>query len=233
MPLALELAASRVAVLSPGAIARGLDDALALLPMRARRWTGATGCWTPRPSARCARSRSSAAAPRWSTRSSVCSLEALETLVAHSLLRAENDRFRLLETVRQYALERVEPAARDRHRDRFLELAERTREDVLSPRQPAAFAALDEEAANLAAAIEHALATDPAKALRFCLALDFWFRARARFARGRRRVRARAGGGRPATGAARPRAGRVGLDRGRLRRLHPRQRAGGRGRAQR
>ena len=71
--------------------------------------------------------------------------------------------------------------ARDRHRDLFLALAERAHEDVLSPRQPAAFAALDEEAANLAAAIEHALATDPAKALRLCLALDFWFRARARF----------------------------------------------------
>ena len=52
VPLALELAASRVAVLSPGAIARGLDDALELLTGRparcAPRWTGATGCWTRR-----------------------------------------------------------------------------------------------------------------------------------------------------------------------------------------
>ena len=43
------------------------------------------------------------------------------------------------------------------------------------------FAALDPESANLAAALDCALETDPEKALRLCLALDFWFRARARF----------------------------------------------------
>jgi DNA-binding CsgD family transcriptional regulator len=52
---------------------------------------------------------------------------------------------------------------------------------VLTPRQPEAFAALDLEAANLAAALDRALKTDSGKALRLCLALDFWLRARARF----------------------------------------------------
>jgi DNA-binding CsgD family transcriptional regulator len=43
------------------------------------------------------------------------------------------------------------------------------------------FAALDAEAANLAAACDRALETNPGKALRLCLALEFWYRARARF----------------------------------------------------
>ena len=184
VPLALELAASRVAVLSPAAIARGLDDALDLLT--GRRSLRASLDWSygllddeaRRALSALAVFRGGAALEH---ALELCSLPALETLVEHSLVRVEDERFRILEVVRQYALERLETDARDRHRDLFLELAERAREDVLSPRQPEAFAALDEDAANLAAAIEHALETDPAKALRLCLALDFWFRARARF----------------------------------------------------
>ena len=184
VPLALELAASRVAVLSPATIARGLDDALDLLT--GRRSLRASLDWSygllddeaRRALSALAVFRGGAALEH---ALELCSLPALETLVEHSLVRVEDERFRILEVVRQYALERLETDARDRHRDLFLELAERAREDVLSPRQPEAFAALDEDAANLAAAIEHALDTDPAKALRLCLALDFWFRARARF----------------------------------------------------
>ena len=117
-------------------------------------------------------------------------LAALETLVEHSLVRVdalgESVRYRILETVRQYALERLDEAGerallRDRHRDALLALAERQRRAALTPRQPEVFAALDPEAANLAAALDHAVETDPDKALRLCLALDFWYRARARF----------------------------------------------------
>ena len=187
MPLALELAASRVAVLTPGAIARGLDDALDLLTARSGRqslrasldWSyGLLGAEERRALCDLAVFRGGAALEH---ALELCSLPALETLVEHSLVRVENERFRMLETVRQYALERLDGDARDRHRDLFLALAERAREDILSPRQPEAFAALDEEAANLAAALDRALETDPAKALRLCLALDFWFRARAHF----------------------------------------------------
>ena len=42
---------------------------------------------------------------------------------APALVQVENDRFRLLEIVRQYALERLATDARDRHRDLFLALA--------------------------------------------------------------------------------------------------------------
>ena len=70
---------------------------------------------------------------------------------------------------------------RDRHRDALLALAERERQAALTPRQPEVFVALDPEAANLAGALDRAIETDPDKALRMCLALDFWYRARARF----------------------------------------------------
>ena len=210
MPLALELAAARVAVLAPDAIAHGLKDALGLL--------------TARSLTREARHRSLRASLDWSygllpaearillrrlgvfaagtsleLAREVCAgdglapvhvLAALETLVEHSLVqidaRGKSVRYRVLETVRQYALERLTDAGehellRDRHRDALLVLAERQRREALTPRQPEVFAALDTEAANLATALERALQTDPDKALRLCLALDFWYRARARF----------------------------------------------------
>ena len=181
VPLALELAASRVAVLSPGAIARGLDDALALLSMRASLdWSyGLLDAEAQRALCALAVFRGGAALEHALER---CSLEALETLVAHSL-RARGERS--FPDARDRAPVRARAARHRRARPppRPVPGAGRTRAGGRAVAAPAAaFAALDEEAANLAAAIEHALATDPAKALRLCLALDFWFRARARFA---------------------------------------------------
>jgi predicted ATPase/DNA-binding CsgD family transcriptional regulator len=210
MPLALELAAARVAMLAPAAIARGLEDALdlkpagsygaaarhrtlraslawsyGLLPVDARVLLGRLGVFVGGTSPELARE--------------VCAggrlpphrvLPAMETLVEHSLVHVDADhgvvRYRVLETVRQYALERLGVAGerellRDRHLDALLALAERQRRAALTPRQPEVFAALDPEAANLAAALDRALESDPGKALRLCLALDFWYRARARF----------------------------------------------------
>ena len=210
MPLALELAAARMAVLPPEAIARGLEDALGLLatssaPTEARHRTlRASLDWSHEllpADARMLLRRLGVfvdGAPLELCRA-VCAgeelapgrvLAALEPLVEHSLVRVdargETVRYRVLETVRQYALERLDDAGerelmRDRHRDALLAFAERQRREALTPRQPAVFAALDPEAANLAAAFDRALETDPPKALRMCLALDFWFRARARF----------------------------------------------------
>jgi predicted ATPase/DNA-binding CsgD family transcriptional regulator len=210
MPLALELAAARVAVLSPEAIAHGLENALGLLTARslaaeARHQTlRASLDWSygllP-ADARILLRRLGVFAGGTSLdlARGVCAgkglppgqvLAALETLVEHSLVQIDahgkSARYRVLETVRQYALERLTDAGerelmRDRHRDELLVLAERQRREALTPRQPEVFAALDPEAANLATALDRALETDPDKALRLCLALDFWYRARARF----------------------------------------------------
>jgi predicted ATPase/DNA-binding CsgD family transcriptional regulator len=210
MPLALELAAARVAVLSPPAIARGLEDSLGLLTARSFAleerhrslrasldWSYGLLCTDARILLR--RLAVFAGGTTLELAKEVCGWEglapseiltALETLVEHSLVQVdahgETVRYRLLETVRQYALERLEeagerPPIRGRHLDALLALAERQRREALTPRQPEVFAALDPEAANLGAALDHGLATHPDKALRLCLALDFWYRARARF----------------------------------------------------
>jgi predicted ATPase/DNA-binding CsgD family transcriptional regulator len=188
-PLALEIAAARVSVLTPAEIARGLDDALGLLSAlhASLDWSyGLLGAEAQRL-LRALAVFADGATLEYARQ--VCGgdvLCALETLAEHSLVRADGGRYRLLETVRQYALARLEAAGeaeavRDRHRDAFMALAEREGRDALTPRQPDVFAALDAEAANVEAALDRALATDPEAALRACLALQFWFRARARF----------------------------------------------------
>jgi predicted ATPase/DNA-binding CsgD family transcriptional regulator len=210
MPLALELAAARAAVLAPEAIARGLEDALDLLTTRSRAaeprhqtlrasldWS--FGLLPAHARLLLRRLGVFAGGTSLELARQVCAgeglapgqvLGALETLVEHSLVQVDADggavRYRLLETVRQYALERLADAGErertgDRHVDALLTLAERQRREALTPRQPDVFAALDPEAANLAAALDRALESDPEKALRLCLALDFWYRARERF----------------------------------------------------
>jgi len=112
----------------------------------------------------------------------------LARLVEKSLVAADEGgrerRYRLLETVRLYARERLDDAGETaalagRHAAWALELTERERDSPL----------LDPEAANLRAALDTLLAREPRDALRFCVALwPFWLRrieleeARRRFA---------------------------------------------------
>jgi predicted ATPase/DNA-binding CsgD family transcriptional regulator len=118
-------------------------------------------------------------------------LDLLASLVEQSLVIAEQRdsevRYRLLETVRQYGLERLaeageEETVRARHRDHFLALAEEARPHLESASQPEWVRILDPEAANLAAAIDYALSTNPELALRFGAALYRWWHTRGRFA---------------------------------------------------
>jgi predicted ATPase/DNA-binding CsgD family transcriptional regulator len=118
-------------------------------------------------------------------------LELLAALVDKSLVQADEHgpavRYRLLESMREYALDRLDEAdetdgARDRHRDFFLEVAESIEPAMLTPRQPEVMGVLDPEAANLQLAIEWAAGTEPDKALRLCVALTLWWRLRSRFA---------------------------------------------------
>ena len=134
MPLALELAAARVAVLSPEAIAHGLEDALGLLTARSpvgearHRTLRASLDWSygllP-ADARILLRRLGVFAGGASLELAreVCAgealapaqvLAALETLVEHSLVQSDahgaSVRYRLLETVRQYALEQLADA---------------------------------------------------------------------------------------------------------------------------
>src|SRR5262249_15225765 len=89
-------------------------------------------------------------------------------------------RYRMLETVREYAREKLhesheEAAARRRHAEFYLGLAEGTREAFSSPGQEAALTRLETERENLRAALDWAQAAAPEQHLRLAAALwPFW-----------------------------------------------------------
>src|SRR6476659_9809959 len=204
MPLAIELAAARVAVLTPAQIVERLDDSLDLLSAGARtamtrqQTLRATLAWSVdlldgdeqvllRRLAVFAGSFGLDAAEE------VCGEQPLDRgeivsllgrLVDKSLVHVEEGagehRYRLLETVRQYAAEQlVEAGEREtferRHRERYVELAESdpTPAGDLPARER--LRRLDLERENLRAALASALANDPQAGLRLAVALwRFW-----------------------------------------------------------
>jgi predicted ATPase/DNA-binding CsgD family transcriptional regulator len=118
-------------------------------------------------------------------------LDLLGALVDRSLVVADDNgetvRYGLLETVRQYALDQLNESGEreevlDRHRDAMLALAERAAPELETPREGIWQAALDLEADNLIAAIERAILTNPEIALRLCTALRQWLWHRWRYA---------------------------------------------------
>ncbi len=208
LPLALELAAGRVGALSPAAIAERLDDRFRLLrtgsnaaPTR-QQTLSATLQWShdllePDEEVLFRRLAIFAGGFPLDAVEEVCAAGGLDVseiadglarLAEKSLVSVEEGgrerRYRLLETVRLYARERLaaaaeEPAVASRHAQWALALAERERG---SPR-------LDLETPNLRAALDTLLARVPHDALRLCVALlPFWLRrieldeARRRFA---------------------------------------------------
>ncbi len=113
-------------------------------------------------------------------------LDELESLVDKSLLRQDagcgETRFRLLETVREYAAERLdergdEAAIRERHARFFLGLAEAAARELHGPDQVAWLARLDRDHANLLASVRWFVANGRVEeALREVAALEwFWF----------------------------------------------------------
>ena len=153
LPLAIELAAARVRILSPQAIASRLDDRLGLLvggardlPARQRTLRGALE-WShdllqPEERRLFARLGVFAGSGRLDTAEDVCSgaelaldvLDGTAALAEQSLVRVIQDRhadprFLMLETIREYAVERLEATAeiarlRDRHATAYLALAQ-------------------------------------------------------------------------------------------------------------
>jgi predicted ATPase/DNA-binding CsgD family transcriptional regulator len=209
IPLAIELAAARVRVLSVQQIRAGLADRFHLL-------TGGTRTVLPRQ-------QTLRASVDWSHKllsveertvfrrlgvfvggftldmaEEVCAdqrieryaiLDLVTALVDKSLVLAEElgpaIRYGMLETIRQYAAEHLADSTerdeiRDRHRDALLALAERAAPELETSRQPSWLPILDLEAANLAAAFERALETDARLALRLGVALTFYWSGRAR-----------------------------------------------------
>jgi non-specific serine/threonine protein kinase len=122
-------------------------------------------------------------------------LDLLTQLVDKSLVQAEvgtgEERYRLLETVRQYGWERLveageATAARDRHRDWCVALAERAEPELCGTRQLEWLERLDAEYDNLRAAIEWSLEVDPTAGLRLTGSLWQFWQLRENLAEGRR-----------------------------------------------
>jgi len=152
LPLAIELAAARVRILSPQAIAGRLDDRLGLLvggardlPTRQRTLRGAIE-WShelldPVERRLFARLGVFTGGGRLDTAEGVCGdaelgvdvLDGTASLAEQSLVRVIEDdhadsRFLMLETIREFAVERLEAspesiAVRDRHASAYLDLA--------------------------------------------------------------------------------------------------------------
>jgi non-specific serine/threonine protein kinase len=113
-------------------------------------------------------------------------LDLLSSLVDKSLVAVEKTdaffRYRLLETVRQYARERLvegggAEAIRHRHRDYFVALAEDADQRLLGAEQADALRLFEDEHDNLRLALEWSHAEAPAhEDLRLCGAMHrFWF----------------------------------------------------------
>ena len=206
IPLALELAAARVKVLSVEQIALRLDDRFRLLTGGSRtvlprqQTLHAALDWsyellTDQEKALLARLSVFAGGWRLEAAESVCAgdpieewevLDLLARLVDKSLVSAEmqgeQERYNLLETVRQYGQERLlesggQGAVRRRHRDWFVTYAEQQIAFLLSgSHEASAIERLEEEYANLRSAFDEALrGTDDSDALARLAGSLYWF----------------------------------------------------------
>lgn len=115
-------------------------------------------------------------------------LDTVQSLLDKSFLKRRDDlgepRFWMLETIREYGLERLvadEPGAatvRERHAGYFLDLAEKAREPLRGPDQTRWLDRLEAERPNVRAALVHYIASgDVERAIRLAGAYgNFWYR---------------------------------------------------------
>jgi tetratricopeptide (TPR) repeat protein len=109
-------------------------------------------------------------------------LDTLQSLVEKSLLRFTNERYWMLETIREYALERLEGsgesnAVRDGHAAWTLALAQRLKPDTLGgPKQANALQVVDANVPSIRSALLRFLEVeDYERAVLLCLALtNYW-----------------------------------------------------------
>ena len=212
LPLAIELAAARVRFLPPAALLERLESRLNLLtggprdaPARQRTLRDEIS-WSydllsadeqglfRRLSAFTDGSTLAAAEALANRDGDLDVFAGLGSLVDSSLLRQdEHDgepRFAMLETIREYGLERLadsgeEPAVRQSLAAYFLALAQAAEPELTSPTQLAWLERLETEHSNLRAALGWALEHDAETALRLAGALWRFWRYRAHFTEGR------------------------------------------------
>jgi len=206
LPLALELAAARVRLLSPPALLQRLDKSLSLLTGGARdlperqRTLRATIEWSHDLLA----PEQQAAFRRLSVFRGSFTLEAAEavagadldqvaTLVDQSLVKPQgDDRFFLLETLREYARERLDAMGeRDeyalRHARWYLERLEENFPEVYGPRHGELMAWFAAEEDNLRAMLTVLTTASPSQAARAAQRLHRYWRSRSAYGEARQR----------------------------------------------
>jgi predicted ATPase len=204
LPLAIELAASRIRVLSLQALRQRLSDRLALLTSGARdlperqRTLRRTIEWSHdllEPEEQRLLARLGTFSGGWTLQAAeaICRpgldvdvIESLDTLVGHSLVQPGKSangetRFTLLETIREFALERLtssgeEGELRRRHAEHFGHLAEEAERNLTRADRVRWLARLESEHENLRAALDWAERTGNTEAgLRTAAAIwRFW-----------------------------------------------------------
>ena len=195
LPLALELAAARARGTTAARLADRLDERLPALagsadaPARQRTLTAAIA-WShdllDEPQ-RDLLARLSVFAGGWTAEAAerVCAADAgdVAALVEASLVRVQAERFAMLETVREFARDRLAdsgelPAVRHRHAEQMLALAAHARTFARGPREREWLDRLTLEAGNLRAAMDFAIESeDAALGLTLAEALEpFWIR---------------------------------------------------------
>ncbi|MBY6412304.1 protein kinase [Rhodococcus sp. BP-252] len=202
LPLAIELAAARLRMMSPEQILQRLTDRYTLLTRGSRgapdrqqtlrlsiNWS--YDLCTASEKLVWGRLAVFAGSFDLDAAEQVCSTgmspdELLDTLTALAdksiLIRDKNGsamRFRMLETLREYGFEKLERTGetlimRRRHRDWFESLATDAEDDWISPRQLDWIARLKQEQPNFREALEFDIDDDPGSGLRTATAL-YWF----------------------------------------------------------
>jgi predicted ATPase/class 3 adenylate cyclase len=191
LPLAIELAAARAKTLNAGQILERIDRRLPLLTGGARdlperqRTLRATIEWsyellTQAEQLLFARLAvfSGGSTLEAAEEVAAADLDALQSLIDKSLVRHTDDRFWMLETIREYATERFndqadEAAIRDRHLDYYRALAERAYEHVTLASE---FPLLEPEHDNLRVALDWAVERRPQTAAQVAAAVaEYWY----------------------------------------------------------
>jgi predicted ATPase/serine/threonine protein kinase len=214
LPLAIELAAARVRVLSPRAILSRLDRRLKLLtggaldlPTRQQTISGAmewsyellsagekqwfrrlavfAGGFTLEAAEGVVVGQPSAVAKHVTAELMIEALEGITSLVDKSLLvpKPQSDgevRFRMLEVVREYALDRLEASGeaqqmRRHHAAYFLGIAEEAEPHLHGPQPAKWLRRLEEEHGNIRAALRWSLACDAGMAARLGAAIRYFW----------------------------------------------------------
>jgi predicted ATPase/class 3 adenylate cyclase len=176
LPLAIELAAARMRVLSPAALLARLEQRLPLLTGGTRdvperqRTLRATIAWSyellePEEQRLFAHLAVFAGGCTLEAAEEVCGadIDTLAALVDKSLIRQSGDRFWMLATLREYALEQLAGAKEDaeqrmwRHVDYYVELSELARPELMKPDQAAWLDRLEAEHGNFRSALQFML----------------------------------------------------------------------------